>query len=126
MYSLIIYKNEGNLGNAIQTMGLAHLVSPSVGVFHDEITKKSVGDTTLVCNGWFGSYPKVENVKTIFCGFHLSSVMTPKDNNIFDWLKFSKFPIGARDPKTADYLNSIGIKSEFIGCGSLLFPKYKS
>lgn len=120
MNNLITYENEGNLGNTIQTLGLAHLISPSKGIPYYQIKSSKLKDGLLICNGWFGSYPEVENINAIFCGVHL----TRPNESIINWLRTSTTIIGARDPATADYLNNINIRSEFIGCGSLMFPYY--
>ena len=56
---LIRYRNEGNLGNAIQTYGLMQLVTPDFWVWYDNISFQ--GDGVLICNGWFESlYQKID------------------------------------------------------------------
>ena len=127
MYRVISYKEEGNLGNTVQTLGLSHLLSPSKGVWHCKIGQDPIdADDVLVINGWFGNYPKFKySNDTIFCGFHLTGSEEDIEPSILSYLRENNRTVGTRDPDTADFLNSIGINAEFVGCGSLLFPKYE-
>lgn len=123
-YNLLYYPENGNIGNTVQTLSLSGLIKPSTRISYKDI--KNNDDELLICNGWFQSlYQKIDlKTKAIFAGIHLTD-WNGYDNLLFiEWIKQSKKIIGARDPDTAIYLNSIGIKAEFIGCSSLLFSRY--
>lgn len=125
-YSVIVYRNEGNLGNTVQTMGLTKLLGETKGIYFDDIKRKNLSSEDIfIANGWFAHYPKVEPIEnTIFCGIHLSGDKSSIEPTLFEWLRNSNKIIGARDPGTAEFLNSLGINSEFVGCASLLFEEY--
>jgi hypothetical protein len=122
-YRIIAYKAEGNLGNTIQTLGLANLISPSKAVWWREIGKSNFDDK-FIANGWFSHKEIIPVKRTIFCGIHISGNINTIHPSIIEWLKHSDGIVGTRDPMTSDFLNGIGINSIFVGCSSLLFPKY--
>jgi len=121
---LIQYRNEGNLGNTIQTYGLMHLVTPDFWVWYDNISFES--DGVIICNGWFESlYQKIDTrAKAIFAGIHVTSEPGYTNEQTLEWMRRNRKVVGARDPETAEYLNSVGIEAQFVGCASLLLPRY--
>lgn len=120
----IAYRNEGNLGNTIQTLGLTYLISPSLGMWYDNISPMPNKNDILICNGWFGTTPQIKGGNAIFFGMHISDTSGPLDESLVKWLRESNKEVGTRDPNSAVILNNMGIKAKFVGCGSLMFPKY--
>jgi len=124
-WDLLIYRNEGNLGNTLQTYGLSLFTGPTRGIWYDNIFNNE--NETLLCNGWFQSpYQKINpSTKVIFAGIHITDLPGYDNSATMTWLKNSRNNrIGARDPATANFLNKAGFKAVFIGCSSLLLPSY--
>jgi len=123
-FNLLAYRNCANLGNTIQTYGLSHVINPSRGVWYDDIRNRP--GEILVCNGWFQStYQKIDkSTRAVFAGIHLTDLGGFDISKTVEWMRESNEVIGTRDPGTAQYLQSIGIQSEFIGCASLMIPRY--
>ena len=94
---IVVYRNEGNLGNTIQTLGLTHIISPSKGVWYDNINADSVGNKTLIINGYFGiDHPIVKHCNHIFAGIHICGDMklfANMQHSVFNVMQTSKYPI---------------------------------
>ena len=119
-----MYRKEGNLGNTVQTVGLSTVIGPSRGIWYDSISNST--DELLICNGWFqSSYQKIDKgTSAVFAGVHITDTAGYDSSDTVEWMRRSGMTIGARDPGTASYLSSLGIRAELVGCASLLLPRY--
>lgn len=120
LYSCLVYRVT-NLGDMIQTLALSRLLPPVNAVFRHAMGRTKPGQL-LVVNGFLDRNAPPQNIhNTLFAG-----VSGPywRHRSYFAWLGKSSFPIGARDPKTAQRLIQNGLAVEMIGCATMTFPKY--
>ena len=79
----------------------------------------------MVMNGWFmdgNSWPPSDVLRPVFVGFHVAPDSRDAIAKHAEYLKRYE-PIGTRDVGTADFLNTLGIKTEVTYCMSLTFPR---
>ena len=122
MIALTAYAT-GNLGDAIQTMVMSTVVGQSIGLFRGQLPAVNWHkfDATYVVNGWFDDPaqfpPPMAGKRCFFAGFHT------RQRAAVEWCRNSPWPVGARDPDTADLLRAFGVPVTVIGCPTLLIPR---
>lgn len=138
-YDLKSWNGEGNIGDCIQNIAVKNLYKQT-GISDDEVVKINRDDLAdysgepviLPMQGWFGNVHGVfpldipESIVPVYIGFHINSSNDCREKfveqNIAE--KMKKFePIGCRDRNTAEFLETLGLKTYFSGCLTLTFPK---
>lgn len=118
-YGIFRYRGTQNLGDAIQTVALSRLLpGPLRGISRRDA--RGPRCDWLVANGWLGDNrpPPANSRPCLFAGVFLA-----QEHNL-DWLRRSPWPVGARDPDTAERLMRAGVDAELIGCATLTFRPY--
>jgi hypothetical protein len=115
-----------NIGDDIQSIAVANIL-PKIDLYVDRERLDVVDGPDPICivmNAWFmhgDAWPPSDVLRPVFVGFHVA----PKARNTVgkhaQYLKRHE-PIGARDSGTAEFLNTLGIKTEVTYCMSLTFP----
>ncbi|MGA2618303.1 MAG: polysaccharide pyruvyl transferase family protein [Thermoguttaceae bacterium] len=117
-YQVLAYHGTRNLGDAIQTVAISQVLPAVVGVYRH---KMHLADKTipLVVNGWIGDLFDTCTLPTSgivhYCGIHAAQqhFRNYRHDDV----------IGARDRYTVDKLRGFGLKSELVGCATLLFAR---
>ena len=138
-YNLESWNGEGNIGDCIQNIAVRNLYKQMgisdnelVKINRDDIPNYSAEQVILPMQGWFGNVHGVfpldipDNITPVYIGLHINSGNNCRDIFIQKNLaaKMKAFePIGCRDRNTADFLESLGVKTYFSGCLTLTFPK---
>lgn len=123
-----------NIGDHIQSCAAEQFL-PSVDFYveRDALNKETYDEAKIIMNGWFTdaphNWPPNPNLIPLFVSFHLqpssAKIMLSKPENV-NYLK-EHGPIGCRDYKTLEILQSHGIESYFSFClTTTLDVKYKS
>jgi hypothetical protein len=122
-YRVLVYHGTTNLGDAVQTAALSRLLPGRlVGVYrHLARDSRPRPDAPFVVNGWLGDGVPKSGADCLFAGVFLGR--RPVEQ--LRWLATSRYSLGARDPATAAYLRSNGLKSQTIGCATLTFDRYR-
>jgi Polysaccharide pyruvyl transferase len=123
MYRVLIYKDSGNLGDAIQTLALCRMLGERCrGVYRDLPVPGKWQEAPLIVNGYLGStaFPTLAR-NAVFAGIHIAG----RERELGSWLRSSGNVVGARDPYTQHLLKGIGVESEMIGCATLTFERYR-
>lgn len=119
-HTLLLYRSR-NLGDIMQSLALSRLLPPCKGIFRHRLQTLSPGES-LIVNGMFDKdRPPAFGAECLFAG-----VSGPHFRRSFylRWMAQSPFPIGARDPATADTAKAIGLNASLIGCATLTLPPY--
>src|SRR5438309_719078 len=119
-YAVFTYRGTGNLGDAIQTVALSRLLPGELAGLDRGSGVASVRNAVWVLNGWLGN----NQVPAAPCACLFAGIFLAHEHNL-PWLRASAFPVGARDPGTAQTLATHGIRNETIGCASLTFERYR-
>ncbi|WP_422106675.1 polysaccharide pyruvyl transferase family protein [Winogradskyella sp.] len=137
-YALFEHKQNNlglvNIGDHIQSCAAEQFL-PSVDFYveRDALNRKEYDKAKIIMNGWFTdaphNWPPNPNLIPLFISFHMqprsAEIILSKKENV-DYLK-SHAPIGCRDYKTLEILQSHGIESYFSFClTTTLDEKYKS
>ena len=138
-YNSESWNGEGNIGDCIQNIAVRNLYKQMgisdnelVKINRDDIPNYSAEQVILPMQGWFGNVHGVfpldipDNITPVYVGLHINSGNNCRDIFIQKNLaaKMKAFePIGCRDRNTADFLESLGVKTYFSGCLTLTFPK---
>ena len=119
-HTLLLYRSR-NLGDIMQSLALSRLLPPCKGIFRHRLQTLAPGQS-LIVNGMFDKdRPPAFGAHCLFAG-----VSGPHFRQSFylRWMAQSPFPIGARDPATADAANAVGLTASLIGCATLTLPPY--
>ena len=118
-YRVLSYRNGGNLGDTIQTLALSRLLPGMLeGVYRDAADFLLPGPPFVV-NGYLCENTP-HSPDCIFAGIYVGGRRTEQ----LEWIRQSRYSIGARDPATVQVLRTVGIESEMIGCATLTLPRY--
>lgn len=123
-YRMLVYRTE-NIGDTVQAIAISRLLPQTVGIVRDEPDLDCCPELPAVVNGFlYSSLRRRLGDNCLFAGIYLYS-KTPIES-FLPWLKASPWPIGARDPWTAEQLQKAGLKNvQMIGCPSMTFSKYE-
>jgi len=130
-FALLKFSLSRNIGDDIQSIAAARLL-PSPHEYLDRDFLASFRNGTdrhiLIMNGYFlenlSEWPPSEAIYPIFAGFHITGKAREVMARHKEYLR--KYgPIGCRDQGTADFLNSIGIRTEVTHCATLTLPRRK-
>ncbi len=127
--SLLKYTESRNIGDDIQSIATSHLLP----FFHDYIDRDRLasfrdeeGRHVVVMNGYFlenlSEWPPSSDIYPIFSGFHIAR----KAREVMARHRkyFRKYePVGCRDQGTANFLESLGIRTEITHCATLTLPR---
>jgi len=112
-----------NIGDHIQSCAAEQFL-PKINFYveRDRLNAELDSEAKIIMNGWFTespeNWPPSEKLKPLFVSFHLqpssAKIILSKIENI-NYLK-SHEPIGCRDYKTVESLESAGIKAYFSFC----------
>jgi len=122
-YATTAYVTE-NLGDVVQTMVMSTVVGPSIGLYRSQLPAVNWHkfDATYVVNGWFDDPaqfpPPMAGKRCFFTGFHT------RQGSAAEWCRNSPWPVGARDPDTADLLRTFDVPATVVGCPTLLIPRF--
>lgn len=119
--SCLIYRTR-NLGDIVQTMALSRLLPRMAGVFRHDLGS-AMTSNTFVVNGYLG--PDVPPRSGATCLFAGVSGPYGYHRRYLNWMRRSPWPIGARDPMTAERLGRESILAEMVGCATLTLPRYE-
>jgi hypothetical protein len=123
-HRILIYRNTGNLGDAVQTYAMARLLPPPLyGVYRDAAyagTDAAAREHTFVVNGWLGDRTPQDR-DCLFAGVFIGR----QEAENLEWVRRSRFPAGARDPHTHARLKAAGVESHMIGCATLTLARYE-
>lgn len=125
-YRVTAYKNIVNLGDAIQTIALCQWLTKPIGIVRHFTPRYKVDDNRIfIVNGYWGTEapPKKRGTDCLFAGVHFAD--NDLKNWFIDWARWSPYPFGARDPKTASFFSNVGLPHEMTGCASVTFPRYE-
>jgi hypothetical protein len=132
-YGSLIYRNNINLGDQIQSIAVEQFL-PRVDRFFDRDTlalEKVSDPHLLIMQGWFSMtpekcFPPSGKIVPIFFGLHLSDFNNGY-HHFFSGKSLEYFkihePIGCRDKNTAELLNKNGIAAYLSHCITLTFPE---
>ncbi len=129
--------STNNLGDEIQSIAAEqHLPNINRRFERDTLAAQHLEyPHLLVMNGWFSHFPytclpTADKIIPVFFGFHISNWNIPYRNYFFSDAIIEYFknhePIGCRDKKTANLLQSHGVDAFYSKCPTLTFPKRKS
>ncbi len=119
---VLIYGDCGNIGDAIQTVAIARLVGgPLAGIWRDAPMPSDHAGVPFVVNGWLGKGSPIPDGNCLFAGVHLGY----REPAYVDWIRQSRYPVGARDEYTRGLLASNRVASELVGCATLALPRYR-
>lgn len=119
-FSCIVYRTC-NIGDMIQTLALSRLLPPMTGIFRHDLGSIP-GDRTAVINGFLGSDPPPRaGAACLFAG--VSGPYMHRSGYV-SWMRRSPWPVGARDPASAELLAAEGLMTELVGCATLTFPRH--
>lgn len=123
--AVLSYPNSNNLGDPIQSIAAAELLSDSpLSINRDALDRYTGEPVKLLMNGWFmespQNWPPSKSIAPLFISFHLnptaaSAMLSPLGISYFK----SHQPIGCRDRYTQKILEEKGIKTFFTGCLTL-------
>jgi hypothetical protein len=137
-YALFEHKQSNlglvNIGDHVQSCAAEQFL-PKVDFFveRDALDNTEYEKAKIIMNGWFTDspekWPPNSNLIPLFVSFHLqpksANIILSKKENV-EYLK-KHSPIGCRDYKTLDILQSFGIDSYFSFCmTTTLDEKYKA
>lgn len=127
---LLVYKsneeNFFNIGDYIQSLAASQFFKDEIDVLiNREFLDEYKGDCVrLILNGWFmhqpNHWPPSLDINPLFISFHLNSLAKKellKEKSI-EYFKNHE-PIGCRDFKTVELLQSKGVNAYFSGCLTL-------
>jgi len=120
---MLIYATN-NIGDTIQAIAASRLFPQAVGIRRDSAEYDQATNLPMVVQGFLYK-PLRDRLgdNCLFAGIYLCSE-APLER-FLPWLQASPWPIGARDPWTADRLIKAGLKNvEMIGCPTLTLPRY--
>lgn len=116
MIQVLGYLGTMNLGDTIQTVALSMLLPQARAINRQYMDHPS--PEPFIVNGWLGPYPEYPtSANVFFCGVHCH-------DDQFQRQTYER-TVGARDTYTKSKVESWGRQSQFIGCASLLFPRYE-
>lgn len=119
-FSCLAYRTR-NIGDMVQTMALTRLLPRMAAVYRHRMTDAPV-DRIFVVNGFLErDCPPCGGAECFFAGV---SGPYMRHGLYLDWLRRSRWPVGARDPLTHDRLTREGIAAEMVGCATLTLPRY--
>ncbi len=126
-YAQMVCATSANIGDDIQSIAAAQFL-PRVDLFVDRERLPSVSSpspVSVIMNGWFmhtDAWPPSSTIRPAFVSFHV----TPEKRELIArhaaYLKQFE-PIGARDKGTAEFLQSLGVRSTVTYCMTLTFPR---
>jgi hypothetical protein len=125
-FAQMVCASSQNIGDDIQSIAAACRL-PRVDLCIDRERLDAVEGPEPVCaimNAWFMHtyhWPPSEFLRPIFVGFHVAPERQGLIAGYVQYLKQFE-PIGTRDKGTAEFLNSLGIRTEITYCLSLTFP----
>jgi hypothetical protein len=131
MLHLITYTGDvkpANLGDVMQTVALSRLLGPSIGMRRDHEDPPPNDGDLVVVNGFWYKPKRYEtwpaSVRTLFAGIHIDSAEPVEP--FIPWFASSPWPIGARDPATADRLVKHFPASKVVvcGCSTITLPRW--
>jgi hypothetical protein len=131
MIHLITYTGDVkpmNIGDVMQTVALARLLDcPTVGMRRDhDDPPPEPGDIVIVNGFWYKPKPFATwpaGVRTLFAGIHIDAAEPVEP--FIPWMIESPWPIGARDPATADRLYKyLGDRVRIVGCATITLPRW--
>lgn len=122
MYRLQRYYGNRNIGDAMQTIALAKLLQGFELIYHRSDESDTAGaEIPFIVNGFLCNGRPTANSNCLFAGVYTDSRVVW---NVCEWIRQSRFAVGARDSHTAKLLNIAGIPSTLVGCATLTLPAY--
>lgn len=121
MHRVLIYRDTGNLGDAMQTYALCRLLGRTMGVYRDGPHQGDGSGPPFVVNGWLGWGAPPPWRDCIFAGVHLGK----HEAAYAKWIRAGVQPAGARDSYSAGLLGSAGIETVHVGCATLTLERYR-
>jgi hypothetical protein len=127
---VLIYEagnGKDNVGDYVQSLAALQFLGGKADTYlNRELLNEYTGEqVALIMNGWFTHHPKhwppAKEILPFFISFHLNVLAQSHFLNteaIVQYLKQYE-PIGCRDRKTAEVLNTKGISAYFSGCLTL-------
>src|SRR5262245_42512449 len=126
-FAQMVVGGSRNIGDDIQSIAAAsHL--PRIDLYLDRERLSDAQGNEPIClimNAWFmreDRWPPAKVVRPIFVGFHVAPPGRKAIAAHADYLKLHE-PIGVRDWGTAEFLNSLGVKTEVTYCLTMTFPR---
>lgn len=117
----MIFKETENIGDTMQAIALSRLVGRAAGFYRDHPYPDRDPNEFGVAAGFILG-PFYQNPERLL----LAGVYYPAHHEPHvPWIQRTPFPVGARDPDTHKHLIYARVRSEFIGCATLTFPRYK-
>ena len=122
-HQILSYESVCNVGDAVQHIAMTELlqrIQPDAEILNVDRARCDLAseDSLFIVNGWLGENCPGCGVNTLFAGVF---VATP-DN--FQWIRRSRFPVGARDPATRAAMARRGIDAEFVGCATMTLRRF--
>ena len=123
--AVLSYPTSNNLGDSIQSIAAAELLSEKpLAINRDALDSYKGEAVKLLMNGWFmespQNWPPSKSIAPLFLSFHLNptaaaGMLSPLGVSYFK----THQPIGCRDRYTQKILEEKGIKTFFTGCLTL-------
>ncbi len=128
-FSLLKFSMSRNIGDDIQSVAAARLL-PSPHEYLDRDFLASFRNGTdrhiLLMNGYFlenlEEWPPSKDIHPVFAGFHIARKAREVMARHKEYLQKYE-PVGCRDQGTADFLDSLGIRTEVTHCATLTLPR---
>jgi hypothetical protein len=126
-FAQMVCATSRNVGDDIQSVAVANSL-PKIDLQLDREQLNIVDNpdpTCIVMNGWFmhgDAWPPSNILRPVFVGFHVTPEARSTIAKHAQYLKQYE-PIGTRDRGTAEFLNTLGIKTEVTYCMSLTLPR---
>jgi hypothetical protein len=121
---LLLYSASGNLGDMIQTAAMSRLLPQSVGIFRHRVHEMWHRELPFVVNGYLNQSIAPEDANCLFAGVFVGTCGGDHRKAHYEWLRRSRFPVGARDPHTEATLRAEGIEARLLGCATLTLAPY--
>jgi len=130
---LLKYDHEPNLGDEIQSLAALQFL-PGIDAKFDRnnlSTAKADATHLLIMNGWFSqtpekSFPPSDSILPIFVSFHIADTKE-SINHFLSPLSINYFkkhePIGCRDKRTMEMLQSKGVEAFYTKCLTMTFER---
>lgn len=133
-YALFSYTTD-NIGDEIQSIAARRFL-PRIDYYidRDHIDECSIGDdetVKLIMNGWYTHYPEnfppiAKNIDPLLVSMYITDEVKDDINTDRTRHFLNKYgPVGARNPDTQKFLESIGVDSYFSGCLTLTLQRDK-
>ncbi len=128
-FSLLKFSMSRNIGDDIQSVAAARLL-PSPHEYLDRDFLASFRNGTdrhvLLMNGYFlenlEEWPPSKDIHPVFAGFHIARKAREVMARHKEYLQKYE-PIVCHDQGTADFLDSLGIRTEVTHCATLTLPR---